>query len=74
MSSTHQARPVVYEQRRELLAALSAQLDHLASVAPVEALTLRSLLRVYLSTLPTSYGAAAVLPCSVLSVEGEGEA
>jgi len=61
MSTTQQRAPVVYEQRRELLEALAAQLDHLSERAPLEALTIRALLRVYLSTLPASYGGAFAL-------------
>ena len=56
MKETHQARPVVYAQRRELLEALHIQLEALEDKAPIEALTLRALLRVYISTLPASYG------------------
>jgi len=55
MSNTSK-RPRVYEQRAELLRAIDQELYELSKSTPTKAATLRALWRVYLSTLPPTYG------------------
>lgn len=55
MSNTPK-RPRVYDQRAELLRAIDRELIELSSISPSKAATLRALWRVYLGTLPPTYG------------------